>query len=129
MNAEDLILAERQRQIDVEGFDAIHDEKHGSHKLHNGAMAYINAAHGHTGIATEYWPFEAEMFKPYFPRTHAGTPAVDRKKCLIKAGAMQLAAIAQMTKELEAIHESLDELIPKSDEPKPFKKTEDDIPF
>ena len=105
----ELIAEERQRQIDVKGYDANHDLHHNFEELTNAAKTYINAAfltteskeRGYSNEAAiswhEYnepwewkylklgWPWEEDSFKPT-------TPLQD----LIKAGALIAAAIDRL---------------------------------
>ncbi|MDR8077819.1 hypothetical protein KPA96_19375 [Burkholderia cenocepacia] len=81
------VLAERRRQVDVEGFTPEHDDEHntrgeipaaaGSYALHafDRRIAYIPA----------WWPWRRTWWKP-------GTP----RQMLVKAGALILAAIEQI---------------------------------
>ncbi len=91
MTGAELIAAERQRQIEVEGYDAAHDDSsHGEYAP--GGPALIRAAHsyllrgtrltaGFTG-APPYWPWDAEYWKPSTPIRN-----------LVKAGALIAAEI------------------------------------
>lgn len=95
------IMAERKRQIEVEGFSAAHDDAHGDGELMAAAQAYyehgeaINSgtrrAKGDEGdppadgeeavkMIPASWPFEPEWFKPG-----------DRRRNLEKAGAFLVA--------------------------------------
>lgn len=86
------IAAERQRQIDVEGYTAEHDKGHTADLL-LAARAYVQAADlvddlGHKTLALGApvdFPWAAEFWKP-------GTPERMREK----AGALALAAIDAM---------------------------------
>ena len=108
----ELIAEERQRQIDVEGYDENHDSHHNFEELTNAAKTYINAAFlliisnemGNSSESAtawhEYnepfewkylklgWPWEEESFKPT-------TPLQD----LVKAGALIAAAIDRLQKD------------------------------
>lgn len=89
----DAIRAERQRQIEVEGYVPEHDAQHGRDKLVQAAIAYLlgsESAHlaggrrtGTPGALT-WWPWEPEKFKL--------TPE-NRARELAKAGALIAAAI------------------------------------
>lgn len=82
MNAKKLIDAERKRQIDVEGWTAAHDDKHGALVLENAAYCYRDAEGPGTLMPNE-WPWCSEGWKPK-----------DRKRNLECAGALYLAASA-----------------------------------
>ena len=108
----ELIAEERQKQIDVKGYDANHDSHHNFEELTNAAKTYINAAFlttksnemGNSSESAtawkEYnepfewkylklgWPWEEESFKPT-------TPLQD----LVKAGALIAAAIDRLQKD------------------------------
>ncbi|PHS22234.1 MAG: hypothetical protein COA84_13835 [Robiginitomaculum sp.] len=47
MNGIELILQERQRQIDVEGWSAEHDDAHNDGSLIDAAMAYLRNVNGY----------------------------------------------------------------------------------
>jgi hypothetical protein len=87
------IDAERRRQIDVEGFSAKHDDRHGNRELLCAALAYLDHARAHGGAdvdvsASMYqgfppprdWPWDPIWWKPKNPR-----------RDLIRAGALILA--------------------------------------
>lgn len=69
-----LIRAERQRQIQVEGWTPEHDQEHGTDVLTRAANAYYlgNSAH---------WPWDSRWWKPKDPLSN-----------LIRSGALYLAA-------------------------------------
>ena len=79
--ATDLIAAERQRQIDSEGYDAEHD-RGASRNLALAAAAYALNAAGEHELADEIWPWSRQAHKPVSP---------DRD--LVRAGALIAAAI------------------------------------
>jgi hypothetical protein len=90
----ELIVAERQRQIDEEGYDAAHDSGHAD-ELAAAAATYAIAsprtydmAYGATTVHVELgvglWPWDRRWWKP--------TPD-DRIRELVKAGALIAAAI------------------------------------
>lgn len=82
MNGTKLILAERQRQIDIEGWTDSHDDDHGSSVLENAAYCYRDAEGPDAPMPNE-WPWSAQWWKPK-----------DRKRNLERAGALYLAASA-----------------------------------
>lgn len=82
MNAKNLIAAERQRQVDVEGWTNAHDDEHGASVLENAAYSYRDAEGPDSPMPNE-WPWSAEQWKPK-----------DRLRNLERAGALYLAASA-----------------------------------
>jgi hypothetical protein len=81
-----LIRDERLRQIEVERYDATHDDGHAWRALTMGAMAYLAVnQRGGTDDAAMIWPFPIENFKP-------GPPL----RNLVKAGAMIAAEIDRL---------------------------------
>ncbi|HZV21141.1 MAG TPA: hypothetical protein VE986_06305, partial [Hyphomicrobiales bacterium] len=85
-NAARDVLAERQRQIDVEGWSREHDDEcHVWGELAQAAAAYaLNALGGPLAkyLAEKAWPFEPLSFKPKNPRAD-----------LVRAAAMIIAQI------------------------------------
>lgn len=95
--ATDLIAAERDRQVNEEGYDAEHDAGH-AHELIRAARSYAYEAR--IGVAAEgasithlpgqppsEWPWAERYWKP------TGDPVRD----LVKAGALIAAAIDSLT--------------------------------
>lgn len=90
----DEIAAERRRQIEVEGWTPEHDDQHSDRELARAAAAYAYAA-GVDGqqraifiggrITPRWWPWALEWWKP-----------TDRRRDLIKAGALILAEIERL---------------------------------
>jgi len=106
----ELIVAERTRQIEKEGWSAEHDDEHGREELAQAAAVYAAPCQifemcgdgGRTLVLTDIWPFDDEWDK----RTHKYTGAYDiyrdewlkknkarRIKELTKAGALIAAEI------------------------------------
>lgn len=86
MTGAELIAAERERQINQEGYDASHDMEHDWDVLNSAAMAYLISAHrGNPERA--YWPW-LEGFKPTGPE--------EPLKDLVRAGALIAAAIDRL---------------------------------
>lgn len=81
-NGAALIAAERQRQVDAEGWTPEHDDEHTSGEMRLAASAYLitSPAPEH---APGYWPWERSWWKP------SGDPVRD----LVKAGALIAAEI------------------------------------
>lgn len=78
-------VAERERQINVEGWAPAHDDKYVHGELINAAACYFAAAHtGDVGLP-ECWPFAPEWWKPSTPR-----------RSLIKGIALMFAEVERM---------------------------------
>jgi hypothetical protein len=57
------VIAERRRQIEVEGFAPEHDDEHRFGELARAGAAYL--AHGNPGHPPpDFWPWEPEWWKP-----------------------------------------------------------------
>jgi hypothetical protein len=80
------VLAERQRQIDKEGWTPAHDDAHGGGEMASAAAVYALRASGHfeSGVPT-YWPWDFADYKPK-----------DNRSNLIRAGALVLAEIERL---------------------------------
>lgn len=83
------VIAERQRQQAVEGWDYIHDDGHEAGELARAGAAYAGCAHFHllpSGTlclqkeTPEHWPWEREWWKP-----------TGFRRDLVKAGALIVA--------------------------------------
>ena len=83
MVGSDLIAAERQRQIDAEGWTPEHDNNHDKGSLAEAAAAYVLCDR-------TLWPWDEEDWKP-------GTNDVRR---LVKAGALIAAEIDRLQRGL-----------------------------
>jgi hypothetical protein len=90
------VLAERQRQITDEGWDAEHDDEHDSGELAAAACAYAlyaadelhpqSQGDGDYGrVIPPMWPFHISWYKPEDPR-----------RALVKAAALILAEIERI---------------------------------
>lgn len=75
-----LILNERQRQIEEEGFDAEHDQQHSAEEIRTAASCYLLAT-GPDDPPPAEWPWSPTWWKPK-----------DKLRNLIRAGALYLAA-------------------------------------
>ena len=83
-----LIMKERQRQIEVEGYDETHDSHHTPQVLARAAVAYalFDDEAGLLSKAGEsLWPWGKEFWKPK-----------DQKRNLIRAGALIAAALDKL---------------------------------
>jgi len=58
-----MIAAERQRQVDVEGWTAEHDAEHQREELICAAGCYLHAENEHAGLSS-IWPWDTQWWKP-----------------------------------------------------------------
>lgn len=80
------VIAERRRQIEVEGWAPEHDDRHGAHELAEAAACYCLSSAGKPFDYFEtMWPWERWWFKVSGPR-----------RDLVKAGALVLAEIERL---------------------------------
>ena len=81
------VLAERRRQVEVEGWTPERDDEHGDETMANAAGCYALHAYDHEYLddAPAWWPWDRAWWKP-------GTP----RRNLIKAGALILAEIERL---------------------------------
>lgn len=93
------VMNERQRQQDAEGWTPEHDDEHSERQLERAATCYVWAASlptlhreyyagknwGRAGIFRSLWPWEWRWWKP-----------TDRRRDLVKAAALILAAIERL---------------------------------
>ena len=92
MTVIELIAAERQRQIDEEGFDAEHDDEHKNFQLSDAAICYANMGsegpfmYPRAGVPPFLWPWHAKWWKP----------SPDPIRNLVKAGALIAAEIDRL---------------------------------
>lgn len=77
------VLAERQRQIDAEGWTPKHDDEHDAEEMAFAAACYCTADAGDAPPAV--WPWEVQWWKPK-----------DRRRNLVKAAALLLAEIERL---------------------------------
>ena len=83
-----LIAAERQRQIDVEGYQPEHDDHHASGELLNAAHSYLVAPFYRDHAAPPWsWPWPDQYWKPIPDH---------RVRELVKAGALIAAEIDRL---------------------------------
>lgn len=85
MTGLEAIAAERQRQIDIEGYDAEHDATHGLHELALAAAAHALHVAGRLD-AEELWPWPGS-WKP---------KVADPARGLAVAGALIAAALDRL---------------------------------
>lgn len=96
------VLAERRRQIHVEGFTLEHDDEHHRGELAIAAACYAEEAFCQlrvpdrlpevSEIVPMLWPWEESWWRP----------SLDARRNLVKAGALILAAISQIDRAIEA---------------------------
>lgn len=79
------IAAERQRQLDAEGWTPEHDDGHAPGDLLLAGICYALHARGREQTAYDWWPWDDEWFKPG-----------DRVRDLEKAGALIAAEIDRL---------------------------------
>jgi hypothetical protein len=83
------IAAERQRQIEVEGWAPEHDDKHDAGELATAAVCYALASSGSQDfrrtVIERFWPWSREWWKPK-----------DRRRNLVRAGALIVAEIERL---------------------------------
>ena len=80
------VIAERRRQVDVEGFTPERDDEYLAGELAAAAGSYALHAHDRRiDMTPAWWPWQRSWWKP-------GTP----RQMLVKAGALILAAIEQI---------------------------------
>lgn len=58
------VIAERRRQIEVEGWDAAHDADHSRGEMAKAAAAYLLSFGGHQTHARRLWPWGGHWWKP-----------------------------------------------------------------
>lgn len=78
----ELIAQERTRQIRGEGYTREHDASHHQGDLADAAIAYLLTD---SRLTVRYWPWDPSSFKPG-----------DRRRDLVKAGALIAAALDAM---------------------------------
>lgn len=84
MTGVELIAAERQRQIDVEGFTLEHDATHSHHEISDAACCYAhNGGSPDSDDVEDLWPWAPQWWKP----------STDPVRNLVKAGALIAAEI------------------------------------
>lgn len=117
----ELIAAERQRQIEVEGWTAEHDDEHEFHELAWAAVCYAapdlvySTRHGLLGDSLSFidpWPRTWRSSFDKRPRNFHNallaadeTEYVERIRCLAKAGALIAAEIDRLQRRMQAAAE------------------------
>lgn len=95
------VVAERRRQIEVEGWTGEHDDTHQRGELAQAAACYAQPEPIYEPRLTVPvgWPWAAEWWKPasHNPRTRAlDHTGVGRRRDLVRAGALILAEIERL---------------------------------
>jgi hypothetical protein len=98
MSGIELIAAERQRQIAVEGYTSEHDDEHTMGEMPAAAMCYaLQAVDGKIkaldkrDFVQEWWPWDSDYWKP----------TTDPIGNLVKAGALIAAELDRLQREQE----------------------------
>jgi hypothetical protein len=91
MTGVEMIAAERERQVNSEGWDASHDDEHDSGELTEAAIAYAEASQWeeHEGTPVN-WPWDEKWWKP----------SPDPIRNLTKAGALIAAEIDRLIRSI-----------------------------
>lgn len=84
------VLAERRRQVDVEGWDYSHDDAHADRSMALAAACYamyasLSERARRNKNPAPFWPWAARWWKPK-----------DRRRDLVRAGALILAEIERL---------------------------------
>ncbi|MBP7568106.1 MAG: hypothetical protein KA795_19080 [Burkholderiaceae bacterium] len=87
------VLAERRRQIEAEGYDPDHDDKHTDCSLSRAAACYATGS-------MKGWPWREEDFKD----SGDGQYSENHRRMLVKAGALILAEIERLDRAMRAAH-------------------------
>jgi hypothetical protein len=101
MTGAEMIVEERKRQIEVEGWTPNHDEQHSLGELSAAAICYAAKANNQPPVAgilgayrvPQLWPWATKWWKPS-PR--------DPIRMLVKAGALIAAEIDRLLRKQEA---------------------------
>lgn len=86
MSGVELIAAERERQVSVEGWKPEHDDTHTDQQLLDAAIAYADPS-----LADIAWPWDIKWWKP----------SDDPVRNLVKAGALIAAEIDRLQRVAE----------------------------
>ncbi len=102
-NAARDVLAERQRQIDIEGWTRAHDDAHPAGDFERAAATYALYSYGVAG--SKHMP---EWGKPLWPWDWKWLKPKGMRRDLVRAAALLLAAIEKYDREAEvraALHQ------------------------
>ena len=89
MDGAELIADERQRQVDAEGWQAEHDDRHVTGELRDAAISYLQACDDvwPHDLLPDPWPWDEVWWKPTYD---------DPIRMLVKAGALIAAEIDRL---------------------------------
>ena len=107
------VLAERERQVNVEGWTPAHDDEHDQGEMAVAAACYALASTwlsewARTNVVAKYWPWDLKWFK-----------SEDSRRNLVKAGALVLAEIERRDRGEQAKHASPMAGLPNDNHPGP----------
>lgn len=93
------VLAERQRQVEAEGWTPEHDDTHSEGEIAAAAACYaFTAVRSPHDIQSRIWPWSIDWWKPTTPR-----------RDLVKAGALILAEIERLDREVKTAPDPVQE--------------------
>ena len=95
----ELITKERQRQINIKGWTAEHDDSHYSGELYLAAKSYYHADKKTSKVAPSYWPWIRKWWKPS-----------NEQRNLERAGALALAEKDRLDRFIDKIATEIDRL-------------------
>ena len=96
-NAADDVLAERERQMSVEGWTEDHDDRHDKGEMGDAAACYaatVRAFAGEQYVGRAYEPYMA--YRDLWPWDDNWWKPKDRRRDLVRAGALILAEIERL---------------------------------
>lgn len=96
-----IVFDERRRQVTAGGWTAEHDDRHNGGELALAAVAYLLA--DDPDEAEVFWPWDPDWFKPAGRDLGADPSPADRVRELTKAGALLLAEIERIQREIERL--------------------------
>lgn len=94
-HALDEIAAERERQVDAEGWTPEHDDGHDRGELARAAACYAHGDYDDGFVIGAIWPWSEDWWKPS-----------DRRRELIKAGALIVAELERLERSTPANEET-----------------------
>lgn len=95
------VLAERQRQVEKEGWSPEHDDEHTDGSMAHAAAAYCLCAEGppRPGEPSEFHssrPWDFNILRSIWPRSWGPPRPKDRRSNLVRAAALLLAEIERL---------------------------------
>lgn len=96
----ELIAEERTRQIEKEGYDAKHDDRHVHGEIGRAGRCYHYFSHHGTDNPPSLWPWGLEWWKP----------SEDAVRNLVKAGALYQAEIDRLNRRIAVCATAIDHL-------------------